>query len=84
VHRLNINCTGTGGPTVILASGFRQPALSWNGVQATVAHLSMLGTQSGRPWNPALILFPGVGVSDLAFQLAIRRLISDTIAGDLG
>ena len=39
-YRLNINCTGTGSPTVILDSGLGQPALSWNGVQAGVSQFT--------------------------------------------
>jgi pimeloyl-ACP methyl ester carboxylesterase len=39
-YRLNINCTGTGSPTVILDSGLGEPALSWNGVQAGVARFT--------------------------------------------
>jgi len=35
-YRLNLNCTGSGGPTVILESGLGEPARSWTGVQAGV------------------------------------------------
>ncbi len=35
-YRLNINCTGSGSPTVILDSGLGEPARSWIGVQAEV------------------------------------------------
>jgi pimeloyl-ACP methyl ester carboxylesterase len=39
-YRLNINCTGTGSPTVILDSGLGEPALSWKGVQAGVSQFT--------------------------------------------
>jgi pimeloyl-ACP methyl ester carboxylesterase len=35
-YRLNINCTGTGSPTVVLDSGLGEPGLSWSGVQSGV------------------------------------------------
>jgi pimeloyl-ACP methyl ester carboxylesterase len=35
-YRLNINCTGTGSPAVILDSGLGEPAMSWMGVQSGV------------------------------------------------
>jgi pimeloyl-ACP methyl ester carboxylesterase len=35
-YRLNIDCTGTGSPAVILDSGLGEPARSWTGVQSGV------------------------------------------------
>src|SRR5437660_1014957 len=39
-YRLNIDCTGAGGPTVILDSGLGEPARSWSGVQTGVARFT--------------------------------------------
>lgn len=50
---LNINCTGQGGPTVILDSGLGVPAVGWNPVQPDVARFTRVCSydRAGYGWS---------------------------------
>jgi pimeloyl-ACP methyl ester carboxylesterase len=55
-HRLHINCTGTGSPTVIIVSGLGDWSTSWEGVvQPEVAKTSRVCTydRAGLGWSDA-------------------------------
>ena len=52
-HRLHIDCTGSGAPTVILEAGGGNPALSWYKVQPQVAGFSQVCSydRAGYGWS---------------------------------
>ena len=58
-HRLHINCTGTGSPTVVIVSGLGDWSTSWGGiVQSEVAQATRVCTydRAGFGWSDALPL----------------------------
>jgi len=54
-HRLHINCTGTGSPTVVIVSGLGDWSTSWGVVQPEVAKTTRVCTydRSGLGWSDA-------------------------------
>src|SRR5215470_6302858 len=52
-YSLNLNCTGEGGPTVILESGWSVPGVSWSLVQPEVAKFSRVCSydRAGYGWS---------------------------------
>jgi pimeloyl-ACP methyl ester carboxylesterase len=54
-HRLHINCTGTGSPTVVIVSGLGDWSTSWGVVQPEVAKTNRVCTydRSGLGWSDA-------------------------------
>ena len=57
-HRLHINCTGTGSPTVVIVSGLGDWSTSWGVVQPEVAKTTRVCTydRSGLGWSDAVPL----------------------------
>ncbi len=54
-HRLHINCTGTGSPTVVIVSGLGDWSTSWGVVQPEVAKTTRVCTydRAGLGWSDA-------------------------------
>lgn len=54
-YRLNINCTGAGGPTVVLESGLGVLAIDWNLVQPEIAKFTRVCSynRAGFGWSDA-------------------------------
>jgi pimeloyl-ACP methyl ester carboxylesterase len=52
-YRLNINCTGSGSPTVILESGLGEPARSWAAVQSGAERFTRVCSydRAGYGWS---------------------------------
>src|SRR5215510_10736769 len=51
--RLNIDCSGSGSPTIILESGMGVPAMSWRNIQSDVAKFSRVCSydRAGYGWS---------------------------------
>jgi pimeloyl-ACP methyl ester carboxylesterase len=65
-HRLHLNCTGSGAPTVILESGLGEPAAYWGRISAAVARDTKVCVydRAGRGWSePAPVPQDGVAVA---------------------
>jgi pimeloyl-ACP methyl ester carboxylesterase len=54
-HRLHINCSGTGGPTVVIEAGLGDWSTSWGFVQSEVARSTRICTydRAGMGWSEA-------------------------------
>ncbi|MDT4910155.1 MAG: hypothetical protein QOI69_3396 [Pseudonocardiales bacterium] len=54
-HRMFLHCTGTGSPTVLLASGFGERSPSWAWITATVARSTRVCVydRAGQGWSQA-------------------------------
>jgi pimeloyl-ACP methyl ester carboxylesterase len=52
-HRLHLNCTGTGSPTVVLENGLGETSPLWSGVAAQVARTSRVCAydRAGQGWS---------------------------------
>ncbi|HVC73653.1 MAG TPA: alpha/beta fold hydrolase [Mycobacteriales bacterium] len=52
-HRLHLNCTGTGGPTVVLENGLGEISPLWSGITARVAGTSRVCAydRAGQGWS---------------------------------
>jgi pimeloyl-ACP methyl ester carboxylesterase len=55
-HRLHINCTGTGSPTVVIEAGLGDWSTSWGFVQSEVAKTTQVCTydRAGLGWSEAV------------------------------
>jgi pimeloyl-ACP methyl ester carboxylesterase len=55
-HRMHINCTGSGSPTIILDAGLGNDALIWGGVQPELAKTTRVCSydRAGFGWSDAL------------------------------
>ena len=65
-HRLHLNCTGSGTPTVILESGLGETAAYWGWIAATVADDTTVCVydRAGRGWSdPSSVAQDGVAVA---------------------
>ena len=54
-HRLHLNCTGTGGPTVVLENGLGEASPMWSGITAQVARTTRVCAydRAGQGWSDA-------------------------------
>jgi pimeloyl-ACP methyl ester carboxylesterase len=54
-HRLHLNCTGTGGPTVVLENGLGEASPLWSGITAQVARTTRVCAydRAGQGWSDA-------------------------------
>src|SRR5260370_12941187 len=52
-HRLHVNCTGKGSPTVVVENGLGDFSLDWTLVQARVSDFTRICTydRAGYPWS---------------------------------
>jgi pimeloyl-ACP methyl ester carboxylesterase len=65
-HRLHVNCTGSGSPTVILESGLGEPGAYWEWISAAVAAETKVCVydRAGRGWSePASAAQDGFAVA---------------------
>jgi pimeloyl-ACP methyl ester carboxylesterase len=55
-HRMHMNCTGSGSPTIILDSGLGNDALIWGGVQPVLSETTRVCSydRAGFGWSDAL------------------------------
>jgi pimeloyl-ACP methyl ester carboxylesterase len=55
-HRMHINCTGAGSPTIVLESGLGNDALIWGGVQPVLSKTTRVCSydRAGFGWSEAL------------------------------
>jgi pimeloyl-ACP methyl ester carboxylesterase len=55
-HRMHINCTGSGSPTIVLESGLGNDALIWGGVQPELSKTTRVCSydRAGFGWSEAL------------------------------
>jgi pimeloyl-ACP methyl ester carboxylesterase len=55
-HRMHINCTGSGSPTIVLESGLGNDALIWGGVQPILSKTTRVCSydRAGFGWSDAL------------------------------
>ncbi|MEP6760049.1 MAG: alpha/beta hydrolase [Sporichthyaceae bacterium] len=52
-HRLHLNCTGTGSPTVVLQNGLSETSPLWSGIQARIAKTTRVCAydRAGQGWS---------------------------------
>jgi pimeloyl-ACP methyl ester carboxylesterase len=52
-HRLHLNCTGTGGPTVVFENGLSETSALWSGITARVAQTTRVCAydRAGQGWS---------------------------------
>jgi len=55
-HRMHINCTGSGSPTIVLEAGLGNDALTWGGVQPVLSSTTRVCSydRAGFGWSDAL------------------------------
>jgi pimeloyl-ACP methyl ester carboxylesterase len=55
-HRMHLNCTGSGSPTIVLEAGLGNDALIWGGVQPVLARTTRVCAydRAGFGWSDAL------------------------------
>ena len=72
-HRLHLNCTGSGTPTVILESGLGETAAYWGWIAPAVAHDTRVCVydRAGRGWSDAA----SVAQDGVAVAAGLRTLL---------
>ena len=55
-HRMHINCTGSGSPTIVLEAGLGNDAMTWGGVQPVLSSTTRVCSydRAGFGWSDAL------------------------------